>query len=43
MNRRPKAEIAEVLRSRIDKPTQEELDTALGELIEIARDRWRRG
>jgi 2-oxo-4-hydroxy-4-carboxy--5-ureidoimidazoline (OHCU) decarboxylase len=43
VNRRPKAEILEVLRSRIDNPTEQELDTALGELVEIARDRWRRG
>jgi 2-oxo-4-hydroxy-4-carboxy--5-ureidoimidazoline (OHCU) decarboxylase len=43
VNRRPKAEILEVLRSRIDNPTEQELDTALGELVAIARDRWRRG
>jgi 2-oxo-4-hydroxy-4-carboxy--5-ureidoimidazoline (OHCU) decarboxylase len=42
VNRRPKAEILEVLRSRIDNPTEQELDTALGELVAIARDRWRR-
>jgi 2-oxo-4-hydroxy-4-carboxy--5-ureidoimidazoline (OHCU) decarboxylase len=42
VNRRPKAEVLEVLRSRIDNPTEQELDTALGELVEIARDRWRR-
>jgi 2-oxo-4-hydroxy-4-carboxy--5-ureidoimidazoline (OHCU) decarboxylase len=43
VNQRPKAEVLEVLRSRIDNPTKRELDTALGELVEIARDRWRRG
>jgi 2-oxo-4-hydroxy-4-carboxy--5-ureidoimidazoline (OHCU) decarboxylase len=43
VNRRPKVEILEVLRSRIDNPTQEELETALGELVAIAEDRWRRG
>jgi 2-oxo-4-hydroxy-4-carboxy--5-ureidoimidazoline (OHCU) decarboxylase len=43
VNRRPKAEILEVLRSRIGNPTDEELETALGELVEIADDRWRRG
>jgi 2-oxo-4-hydroxy-4-carboxy--5-ureidoimidazoline (OHCU) decarboxylase len=43
VNRRPKAEILEVLRSRIDNPTEQEVDTALGELVAIARDRWRRG
>ena len=43
VNRRPKADILAVLRSRIDNPTEQELDTALGELVEIAQDRWRRG
>jgi 2-oxo-4-hydroxy-4-carboxy--5-ureidoimidazoline (OHCU) decarboxylase len=43
VNRRPKAEVLEVLRSRIDNPTDEELETALGELVAIAEDRWRRG
>jgi 2-oxo-4-hydroxy-4-carboxy--5-ureidoimidazoline (OHCU) decarboxylase len=43
VNRRPKAEILEVLRCRIDNPTEQELDTALGELVAIAQDRWRRG
>jgi 2-oxo-4-hydroxy-4-carboxy--5-ureidoimidazoline (OHCU) decarboxylase len=43
VNRRPKAEILEVLRTRIDNPTEQELDTALGELVAIAQDRWRRG
>ena len=43
VNRRPKAEILEVLRSRLDNPTAQELDTALGELVAIAEDRWRRG
>ena len=43
VNRRPKAEILEVLRSRIGNPTEQELDTAVGELVAIAQDRWRRG
>jgi 2-oxo-4-hydroxy-4-carboxy--5-ureidoimidazoline (OHCU) decarboxylase len=43
VNRRPQAEILEVLRSRIGNPTQQELDTALGELVAIAQDRWRHG
>ena len=43
VNRRPKAEILEVLRERIDNPTDEELETALAELVAIAEDRWRRG
>jgi 2-oxo-4-hydroxy-4-carboxy--5-ureidoimidazoline (OHCU) decarboxylase len=40
VNRRPKGEILEVLRERIDRPTDEELETALGELVAIAEDRW---
>lgn len=43
VNRRPKAEILGVLRARIDNPTDAELETALGELVAIAIDRWRRG
>ena len=43
VNRRPKSEILDVLRSRIDRSTDEELDTALGQLVSIAEDRWRRG
>jgi 2-oxo-4-hydroxy-4-carboxy--5-ureidoimidazoline (OHCU) decarboxylase len=42
VNRRPKAEILEVLRSRIDNPTDVELETALDELVAIATDRWTR-
>lgn len=41
--RRPKAEILEVLKTRIDRSTGDELETALGELVAIAEDRWRRG
>ena len=40
VNRRPKDEILEVLRERIDRPTEQELETALDELVAIARDRW---
>ncbi|HWO79818.1 2-oxo-4-hydroxy-4-carboxy-5-ureidoimidazoline decarboxylase [Gaiella sp.] len=40
VNRRPKTEILEVLRERIDNPTELELETALDELVSIARDRW---
>ena len=43
VNRRPKAAILEVLRERIGRPTDEELDTATHELVAIARDRWMRG
>ena len=42
VNRRPKAEILEILRVRMDNPTQEELETAVGELVAIAIDRWQR-
>ena len=42
VNRRPKAEILEVLKARIDNPTEQELETALGELVAIAEDRWLR-
>jgi len=41
VDRRPKAEILEVLRGRIDRLREEELDTAVGELVAIAEDRWR--
>jgi 2-oxo-4-hydroxy-4-carboxy--5-ureidoimidazoline (OHCU) decarboxylase len=41
VNRRPKAEILEVLRERIGRTREEELDTALEELVAIAEDRWR--
>ena len=42
VDRRPKAEILEVLRDRIGNPTEQELETALGELVAIAENRWRR-
>src|SRR5580765_2902010 len=43
VNGRPKAEILEVLRGRLERARDEELDTALHELVAIARDRWERG
>lgn len=43
VNRRPKSEILDVLRVRVTNPTEQELETALSELIAIAEDRWRRG
>jgi 2-oxo-4-hydroxy-4-carboxy--5-ureidoimidazoline (OHCU) decarboxylase len=43
VNRRPKAEILEILRERLPRDRADELDTALGELVAIARDRWQRG
>jgi 2-oxo-4-hydroxy-4-carboxy--5-ureidoimidazoline (OHCU) decarboxylase len=39
---RSKAEILEVLRGRLERTREEELETALGELVAIARDRWQR-
>jgi 2-oxo-4-hydroxy-4-carboxy--5-ureidoimidazoline (OHCU) decarboxylase len=43
VDRRPKAEILDVLRQRLGRPTDVELETALDELVAIAVDRWRRG
>jgi 2-oxo-4-hydroxy-4-carboxy--5-ureidoimidazoline (OHCU) decarboxylase len=40
VNRRPKADILEVLRERLQRTREEELETGLDELISIARDRW---
>jgi len=40
VNGRPKAEILEVLRGRIERTREEELETALAELVAIARNRW---
>ena len=42
VNRRKKAEILDVLRRRIERTREEELDTAVEELVAIAEDRWRR-
>jgi 2-oxo-4-hydroxy-4-carboxy--5-ureidoimidazoline (OHCU) decarboxylase len=42
VNRRPKAEILKVLRERLERPREEELEMALSELVAIARDRWER-
>jgi len=40
VNRRSRAELVPVLRERLGRTRDEELDTALHELIAIARDRW---
>ena len=37
---REKVEILEMLRQRLPNPTDEELETALTELVAIAEDRW---
>jgi 2-oxo-4-hydroxy-4-carboxy--5-ureidoimidazoline (OHCU) decarboxylase len=42
VNRRPKAEILGVLRERLERSREEELETALWELVAIARNRWER-
>jgi 2-oxo-4-hydroxy-4-carboxy--5-ureidoimidazoline (OHCU) decarboxylase len=42
VNGRPKAEILDVLRERIGRTREEELDLGCSELIAIARDRWTR-
>jgi 2-oxo-4-hydroxy-4-carboxy--5-ureidoimidazoline (OHCU) decarboxylase len=43
VNRRPKAELVPILRERLQRTRDEELATALDELVSIAEDRWRRG
>jgi 2-oxo-4-hydroxy-4-carboxy--5-ureidoimidazoline (OHCU) decarboxylase len=42
VNRRPKSEIVPILRERLERTRDEELDTAVEELVAIAEDRWRR-
>ena len=42
VNRRSKAEILGVLRERLERTREEELDAAVEELVVIAEDRWRR-
>jgi 2-oxo-4-hydroxy-4-carboxy--5-ureidoimidazoline (OHCU) decarboxylase len=41
VNRRPKSEIVPILRERLERTRDEELDTAVQELVAIAEDRWR--
>ena len=43
VNGRPKSAIVPVLRERIERTREQELATALDELVSIAEDRWRRG
>jgi 2-oxo-4-hydroxy-4-carboxy-5-ureidoimidazoline decarboxylase len=40
VNRRSKTVILEVLRERLERSREEELDTGCRELVAIARDRW---
>jgi 2-oxo-4-hydroxy-4-carboxy--5-ureidoimidazoline (OHCU) decarboxylase len=42
VNRRPKSELVPVLRERLGRTREQELRTALDELVSIAEDRWRR-
>jgi 2-oxo-4-hydroxy-4-carboxy--5-ureidoimidazoline (OHCU) decarboxylase len=42
VNRRPKTAILEVLKERLEHTREEELDTAVEELVAIAEDRWQR-
>ncbi|MBI3975030.1 MAG: 2-oxo-4-hydroxy-4-carboxy-5-ureidoimidazoline decarboxylase [Armatimonadetes bacterium] len=41
VNRRPKAEILEVLRARLARSREEELQMAIDDLVAIAEDRYR--
>ena len=41
VNRRPKSEIVPILRERLQRTREQELTTALDELVSIAEDRWR--
>jgi 2-oxo-4-hydroxy-4-carboxy--5-ureidoimidazoline (OHCU) decarboxylase len=43
VNGRARSEIVPVLRGRLRRSREEELWTGVAELVEIARDRWRRG
>jgi 2-oxo-4-hydroxy-4-carboxy--5-ureidoimidazoline (OHCU) decarboxylase len=42
VNRRPKREIVPILKDRLGRTREEELATAVSELVAIAEDRWRR-
>jgi 2-oxo-4-hydroxy-4-carboxy--5-ureidoimidazoline (OHCU) decarboxylase len=41
VNRRAKSEIVPILRERLGRSREQELDTAVQELVAIAEDRWR--
>jgi 2-oxo-4-hydroxy-4-carboxy--5-ureidoimidazoline (OHCU) decarboxylase len=41
VNRRPRREIVPILRERMQRTREEELSTAVDELVSIAIDRWR--
>ena len=42
VNGRPKSAIVPVLQERLERTREQELTTALDELVSIAKDRWRR-
>ena len=42
VNRRTKSELVPILRERLGRSREEELNTAVHELVAIAEDRWRR-
>jgi 2-oxo-4-hydroxy-4-carboxy--5-ureidoimidazoline (OHCU) decarboxylase len=42
VDRRPKSAIVPILRERLERTQEQELATALDELVAIAEDRWRR-
>ena len=42
VNRRPRSALVPVLRERLQRSRDEELETGLRELVAIARDRWTR-
>jgi 2-oxo-4-hydroxy-4-carboxy--5-ureidoimidazoline (OHCU) decarboxylase len=41
VNRRPRREIVPILRERVKRTREEELETGVDELVQIAVDRWR--
>jgi 2-oxo-4-hydroxy-4-carboxy--5-ureidoimidazoline (OHCU) decarboxylase len=42
VDRRPRADLLPVLRERLERTREEELETGIRELVAIARDRWQR-
>ena len=41
VNRRPRREIVPILRERLERDREQELETGVDELVQIAVDRWR--
>ena len=41
VNRRPRREIVPILRERLERTREQELETSVDELVQIAIDRWR--